>query len=234
MRTWGFTFLQKTTWACRFVSVSEDMVCLMASNSFLIYNSCVKVLAVCGLCVHRWFSEAFKPPSAGVACCGPLCNALHLLKAAHCYNTRLISTWTNIFYISLGYVGARQGENQESVWMLALSAGIHTRSHTHTQLPIAPSFVLSWTPCRVWTKHLSALDLTLKHHIMLTFFFCCFFPACLHWHGRKIDLWPLTMSGLLVNVSFKCALPRNVPLRWEIPSYLEIYGESEWKVYKIS
>lgn len=37
-----FHFHAKTTSDCRFVSVSEDMVCLMASNSFLIYNSCVK------------------------------------------------------------------------------------------------------------------------------------------------------------------------------------------------
>lgn len=45
------------------------------------------------------------------------------------------------------------------------------------------------------------------------------------WEG---DLWPLYMSGLPVNV------PRKVPLRQEIPSFVELYGETKWKVDKIS
>lgn len=170
----------------------------------------------------------------------PLCNALCLLKAAHCYSTRLISTWTNILYISLGYVGAGHGENWAAGWMRALSAGTHilcvSYSHTHIHTPFAQyhtaSFlVLSWKLCCSWTKHLSVLGLTLKHHIIPIFPY--FSSPSFTGRVEKLnvptllwmdDLWPLSQSGWPVNVSFKCAVPRNVPLKWEIPSSLSFMG----------
>lgn len=71
----------------------------------------------------------------------------------HCCNTRSISTRTNIFYISLWHPDRGRVELLDECWHCLLG-------HTHAQTRTAPPFVLSWRHCCVWTKHLSALDVT--------------------------------------------------------------------------
>lgn len=105
---------------------------------------------------------------------------------------------------------------EPSGWMNACIVcwAAHTPCFTHTATYSFSSLLcFSWTPCCVRTKQLSALGLTLKHHIMLTlFYFSSLLPSQAQWKSlsaptlmRTGDLWPLILSALPVNVSFKCA-----------------------------
>lgn len=179
------------------------------------------------ICVHRWFLETFqslsKVPSV-VGCWHWRWIIPLVLKAAHCYNTRLISTLINIHFRFFRAVwGPDRVSAEYGGWMLALFAGTHivTASHiyTHpyTQCPIVPSFVFTWRLYCIWTNPLSAFrfNTQTQHHAPLALFFKPVVtggveklntPHMVMWEG---NFWPLDMSGLPVNVPCKVLLRGN-------------------------
>lgn len=135
------------------------------------------------------------------------------------------------------HVEGGQSENWVAAWMLALSTGAHiltasrTQTHTYTvslSMPLCAALqdlvVCELTTCLLWIYHLNTI-LFSPFPILCAW---CLYSLCSC--GRMTFDHCLWMS----KISFKCAGPPNVLLRWEIPSSLELYKTTKWKLYKIS
>lgn len=181
----------------------------------------------------RLVSQQSPPPDLTLTVVVGLCDDL---KSACCYNNRLFSTWTNmyIFYIYI-YIcngGGVRAELLDECWRCLLG---HTHTHPlpHTQTrthrisdfslkcSLERSVVFTLNVCRLWIRHFMLTSSWLSQNEWKSW-------MRPHGHVTEGGFWPRYMSVLPINV------PCKVPLRQEIPSSLELYGETKRKVDKVS